>query len=92
MSLKDEAAILLAELLRLPPEQDNETVTAFIKTMTKLAVDEMQRRPFIPPRLGGGGLINKAADRDYKYVRGESPLVDFFVDKLDKEEKKNESR
>jgi hypothetical protein len=80
MSLKEEAAILLAELLRLPPEQENETVTAFIETMIELAVDEMQRRPFIPPRLGGGGQ---------HYVREKSPLVDFFIDKMDKEEGKN---
>jgi hypothetical protein len=46
MSLKDEAAILLAELLRLPPEQENETIMAFIETMTKLAVDEMQRMDY----------------------------------------------
>jgi hypothetical protein len=89
MSLKDEAAILLAELLRLPPEHDNETVTAFIETMTKLAVAEMQRRPFTPPRLGEGGLINKVSGTTYKYIRGESPLVDFFADKLNKEEGKN---
>jgi hypothetical protein len=62
MSLKDEAAILLAELLRLPPEHDNETVTAFIETMTRLAVAEMQRRPFTPPRLGGGGILDREVE------------------------------
>jgi hypothetical protein len=53
MSLRDEATILLSELLRLSPEQQSKTVTAFIETMTNLAVDEMQRRSFTPPRPGG---------------------------------------
>jgi len=59
MSLKDEAAILLAELLRLPPEQNNETVTVFIETMTKLAIDEIRRRPFIQPMLRGNGVFER---------------------------------
>jgi hypothetical protein len=58
MSLKEEAAVLLAELLRLPPEQENETVSAFIETVTKLALDEIRRRPFIQPRLRGGEMFD----------------------------------
>jgi hypothetical protein len=62
MSLKEEAAILLSELLRLPPEQENETVTAFIETMTRLAFDEIRRQPFIRPRLGGGGILDREVE------------------------------
>ncbi len=44
MSLKDEAAILLCELLRISPEQPNQTVNDLIDAIVMLSVDEIKRR------------------------------------------------
>ncbi len=53
MSLKDEAAILLSELLRISPERDNQTVSKFIDTIVSISIDEIERkRPWIEHKLG----------------------------------------
>lgn len=44
MSLRDEAAILLSELLRISPEVENQTVNDFIEAIVQIAIDEMERK------------------------------------------------
>ncbi len=48
MSYREEAKITLAELLRVPLEQENQKIDAFINAIVNLAVDEMQSQSFEP--------------------------------------------